>query len=147
MPKSFRVYNDLHQAHTALFRASDKALKKHEGILTAHQVILFVLYNQDGLPISEIVKHSGMSKSRLTGLIDTLEVKGFIRRERGSQDARQQIIFINATGRAIIDRTKAWVNEINASLLKTFDKNEQSVIQRFLNEATAETVSMINKTI
>jgi len=135
MAKQFRAFHALHMAHTAIFSAADKSLKKQEGILTAHQVILFVLTAEDGLPSKEIAKRAGMSKSRLTGLVDALERKAFVRREQGQEDARQQLIYIEAEGRAVIDRTKGWVNKLNRSLLKTFDANEQKVIERFLSHA------------
>ena len=85
-----------------------------------------------------------MSKSRLTGLLDTLERKTFIRRERGKQDARQQIIFIESDGRALIDRTKRWVNDFNECLIKDFDDSEREVIQRFLENAASEAVFKLN---
>lgn len=138
MTKPFRVFHALHKAHTALFGAADKTLKKREGILTAHQLILFLLSAEDGLPSSVLATRAGLSKSRLTGLVDTLERKDFIRRERGAQDARQQILYIEPAGRALIDRTKGWVNTLNARLLKNFDKDEQQVIQRFLQEITLD---------
>lgn len=135
MTKPIRVFHALHMAHTAIFRAADKSLKAQEGILTAHQVILFVLSAEDGLPSKVIAKRAGMSKSRLTGLVDALERKGLVRREQGQEDARQQIIFIMPDGRALIDRTKGWVNNLNTSLIKDFDKDEQKVISRFLSRA------------
>lgn len=135
MAKFFRAFHALHMAHTAIFSAADKSLKKREGILTAHQVILFVLSTEDGLPSKVIAKRAGMSKSRLTGLVDALERKGLVRRERGTEDARQQIVFIEPAGRDLIDRTKGWVNKLNTSLIKDFDKDEQKTIARFLSHA------------
>lgn len=142
MTKSFRAFYALHRAHTAVFRASDKLLKKSEGILTAHQSILFVLGIEDGLPSTIIANRTGMSKSRLTGLLDALERKDLIRRERGEQDGRQQLIFLQAAGRELIDRTKGTVNRLNARLLNDFSDEEQSVIQRFLENAEAQAASI-----
>lgn len=141
MAKSFRAFHALHMAHTAIFSAADKSLKKHEGILTAHQVILFVLCAEDGLPSKVIAKRAGMSKSRLTGLVDALERKGLVRRERGREDARQQIVYIELAGRDLIDRTKGWVNKLNTSLIKDFDKDEQKTIARFLSHAAKFDIS------
>ena len=144
MRKTFRVFNALQKAHLAVFSAADKTLKKKEGIITAHQAILFVLYREDGLPSSEIATRIGMSKSRLTGLIDTLERKGLIRRERGVQDARQRIVFIQAEGCAVIDRTKDWANKLNERLLKDFDDDERVIIERFLQNVTSKAASRLD---
>lgn len=135
MAKRFRAFHALHMAHTAIFSAADKALKKQEGILTAHQAILFVLTTEDGLPSKIIAKRAGMSKSRLTGLVDALERKGLVRREQGQEDARQQLVFIEIEGRDLIARTKGHVNKLNAALLKNFDADERKIIERFLTHA------------
>lgn len=135
MPKPFRAFYALHKAHVAIFRSADKTLKSREGILTTHQMILFILCAEDGLPSSEVAARASMSKSRLTGLVDSLVKKGLIRRERGHTDARQTLIFIKPEGRALIDRTKSWVQALNANLLKNFNRQEQETIRKFLEEA------------
>ena len=135
MTKPFRAFHALHQAYTSVFRTVDKELKSRENILTAHQLILFILSLDDGLPSSEVASRAGVSKSRLTGLVDTLESKSLLRREQGSQDARQQILFIEPEGRAIIKRTQKWVHDLNNALLTDFTKAEKAVIQKFLNNA------------
>ncbi|WP_298336222.1 MarR family transcriptional regulator [uncultured Erythrobacter sp.] len=137
MAHTFRAYHSLHQAHSAVFRAADKALKKQEGIQTAHQFILFVLYVEDGLPSALVASRAGMSKSRLTGLTNTLEDKGLIRKQRGEKDARQQVLYIAPEGRALIERTKDWVSEMNADLLADFDERERMAIEKFLRRAAS----------
>lgn len=145
MAKIFRAFYALHAAHTAIFSAADKALKRQEGLLTAHQSILFVLCAEDGLPSSVIARRAAMSKSRLTGLVDTLEAKALIHRQRGEKDARQQLIFIEPEGRAVIDRTRGRLNALNALMLEDFDENERAIIQRFLSQAVTKVVSEIEK--
>jgi len=135
MTYSFRAYHSLYQAYSAVFGAADKSLKNQEGIKTAHQIILFVLYAEDGLLSSVVAKRAGMSKSRLTSLTDALETKGLIRKQRGATDARQQVLYIEPNGRALIERTKNWVSEMNTSLLADFDESERKAIEKFLRRA------------
>ena len=143
MSKTFRAFHALHLAHMAIFRAADKSLKRQEGILTAHQSILFVLCAEDGVPSSVIARRAGMSKSRLTGLVDALETKALIRRQRGEKDARQQLLFIEPEGRTLIDRTKGRLTALNELMLEDFDEDERSIIQRFLHNAVTKVVSDI----
>lgn len=131
---NFRVFRELNLVTSALFRAADRDLLAREGIRTAHQAILFVLRAEDGLTSSEIANRAGLSKTRLTGLADTLETKSLITRDRGTQDARQQVIKITNEGRAVVDRTNGWVRNLNASLMSQFDDSEKAVIERFLRE-------------
>jgi len=144
MKKTFRVFSALQKAHQAVFSAADRTLKEREGILTAHQAILFVLYKEDGLPSSDIATRIGISKSRLTGLIDTLECKELIRRERGKKDSRQRIVFIKPKGRAVVDRTKGWTNQLNKRLLNDFNNDERLVIERFLQNIASKADSILD---
>jgi len=137
MVKSPRIFHALQQANASLFRAADSELRTREGITTSHQVILFVLTEEDGLPSSEIAKRSGMSKSRLTGLVDTLVAKRLVLRAQGQTDARQQLLHITDDGRALIARTRQWVTSLNKALLDPFDPAERETISRFLQQAQA----------
>lgn len=139
---SFRVFHSLQQAYRNLFGAADSIIKSHEGIVTAHQVILMVLRQNDGLKASEIADRAGLSRSRLTGLLDTLETKNIVRREADKNDGRVQRIFLEPEGHAIIERTKEWVGKLNEDLLAPFSDEERDTIERFLKHVRATAKSM-----
>lgn len=143
MTKSPRIFHMLQQANSALFRAVDGLLKAQEGIVTAHQVILFVLTQEDGLQSADVAKRAGMSRSRLTGLLDTLTAKGLVRREQWIDDGRVQKVFITVEGADIIRRTAALTRDLNADLLGPFDEQERKTITTFLSHvsSTANSIS------
>ena len=144
MPKTFRVFHSLQQAYRNLFGAADRIIRSREGIVTAHQVILMVLRQADGLKASEIADRAGLSRSRLTGLLDTLESKKIVRREADSSDGRVQRIHLEPEGHAIIERTKEWVNELNSELLAPFSNEERDTIERFLKHVGVTAKSLQN---
>ena len=133
-----RVFHLLHRAHGGLFRALDRRLRETEGITTAHQVILFTLTAEDGLPSSEIARRAGHSKSRLTGLVDTLEAKGLVERRASEEDGRVHLLHVTRAGRALIARTVSQTKALNAALLAPFGKQEQETIQSFLEHILTE---------
>jgi DNA-binding MarR family transcriptional regulator len=143
MPKLPRVFHMLQQANSGLFRAVDGLLKAQEGIISAHQVILFVLTQEDGLHSADVAKRAGMSRSRLTGLLDTLTAKGLVRREQSPDDARVQRVFITQDGADIITRTATLTRDLNADLLAPFNEQDQQVITAFLQHVsgTAKVIS------
>ena len=51
--------------------------------------IMFVLWQNDGIPINELAKETSLSKSTLTSMLDRLENTGFIKREASEQDRRK----------------------------------------------------------
>ncbi len=133
-----RVFHLLHLAHGAMFRALDRRLREAEGIVTAHQVVLFTLAAEDGLPSSEVARRAGHTKSRLTGLVDTLEASGLVERRVSDEDGRVHLLHLTRAGRALIARTVSETNALNAALLAPFDRKEQAVIQAFLEHVRAE---------
>ncbi len=143
MPKRQpRIFHLIQQANSRLFSAVDRRLKSQEGIVTAHQVILFVLAQEDGLPSAEIAKRAGMSQSRLTGLVDTLVSKGMVRREKADIDSRVHKTYLEEKGADLVARTSAGVRELNEDLLHPFSEDERETIARFLKHVvqTAKTM-------
>lgn len=138
MNQKFRALHLLHIAHSALFRSTDRILRRTEGITTAHQVILFTLDKEDGLPSSVVAKRAGHSKSRLTNLVDTLTAKGFVERRVKPEDERVHLLHITEAGRALAARTRADTQGVNARLLAPFDADERRIIQRFLQHVLDE---------
>ncbi len=51
--------------------------------------ILYVLWQEDGLPIIELSKRTGLAKTTLTGMLDRMEEQGHIQRNYGKADRRQ----------------------------------------------------------
>ncbi|MDF1848546.1 MAG: MarR family winged helix-turn-helix transcriptional regulator [Parvibaculaceae bacterium] len=143
MTKAPRIFHLLQQANSRLFAAADRQLKAREGIATAHQVILFVLAQENGLASAKIANRAGMSQSRLTGLVDTLVSKGMVRREKADTDSRIHRAFITDQGTALVARTAGQVRDLNEDLLQPFSESERETITRFLKHVS-ETAKAID---
>lgn len=133
MAENPRIFHLLQQANSSLFCAVDGHLRTQEDIVSAHQVILFVLTQEDGLQSSDLAVRAGMSPSRLTGLVDTMVTKDLVRREQAPDDGRVQKVFITPKGADIIKRTKARARELNEDLLSPFNEAERQTISDFLH--------------
>ena len=77
----------IHQLSGRIF---SKILKEYgiNEINPAQGRILFVLWENDGIPIIELSKRTQLKKSTLTSMLDRLEKKGFIKRVFSDQDRR-----------------------------------------------------------
>lgn len=127
-----RVFHLIQQAHAALFRAADHAMRNTQGITTAQNAVLFLLTGKDGQKISDLAAQLGMGKSSLTALIDRMGNAALVRRERNPEDERISNIFIEPAGRAIVAKTLPVVKGINAGLLEPFSAEERKIIEKFL---------------
>jgi DNA-binding MarR family transcriptional regulator len=54
--------------------------------------IMFVLWQDDGIPITELAKQTSLGKSTLTSMLDRLEKAGYLRRVPSPHDRRVVLI-------------------------------------------------------
>jgi len=79
-----------------------RMLKEHEiEINPAQGRIMFVLWQEEPLPISELSKRTGLGKSTLTSMLDRLEASGFLVRERSDTDRRTVLVKRTPKDRAL----------------------------------------------
>lgn len=149
MANQKRIIHLLQQANSVLFRAVDSLLKAQEGIVSAHQVILLILRQEDGLTASRLAELAGMQPSRLTALVDTLHQKGLVRRETPLGDRRVHRIHITPEGQAVADRTAALPGKLNSELLAPFDAEQQETIIQFLRHVaqTGQSLAPARRTV
>ncbi|MEM6627091.1 MAG: MarR family winged helix-turn-helix transcriptional regulator [Pseudomonadota bacterium] len=139
-----RIFHLIQRAHSALFRASDRALRAHIGLTASQQAVLFVLMIRDGRPISEIANELNMGKSSLTGLIDRMETAGMVERRHHQEDGRSFKVFIKDRGRAAADGAMRGTKRINAELLAPFTATERAVIEKFLRHVSDNAASIVD---
>lgn len=83
-------------------------------LLPAHGAVLHALFQQSPLPMGTLAEVIGRKKNTVTGLINTLEERGYCRREPAPQDARVQLIALTAKG----EKVRAIQAEISKELLQ-----------------------------
>ncbi len=77
--------------------------------------ILFVLWETDNIPITELSEKTGLAKTTLTGMLDRLESMGHIRRAADPDDRRAVRICLTESAEALREKyehVSALMNEI-----------------------------------
>jgi DNA-binding MarR family transcriptional regulator len=54
--------------------------------------IMFVLWQEDGIPIRELARRTSLEKSTLTAMLDRLEQMGYVRRIHSESDRREILV-------------------------------------------------------
>jgi len=85
------------------FIAGSLAARGITDLLPAHGAVLNALFQQSPLQMSTLAEAIGRKKNTVTSLINTLEERGYCRREPDPQDARAQLIALTAKGEAMRD--------------------------------------------
>ncbi|MFO8084376.1 MAG: MarR family transcriptional regulator [Desulfobacterales bacterium] len=78
-----------------------KALNKEYQVSAPQLNCLMALFKNGPLPPSKIARYILVESSTVTGIIDRLEQKGFVRRVRSSRDRRKIFIELTDSGRML----------------------------------------------
>ena len=100
---------------------------------TAHSQIFEILLTANGpVAMKTFVEKTGRAKSTITGVIDTLEARGFVERAVMPEDRRQVGVVPTAKAKNL----QARFSEMSASLLDTvykgFTREERQQLHRYL---------------
>ena len=82
----------------------DRALKAEIGLKHSHYAILVTLAGQDdrAIPMTELAQIAGLSRSRLSHAIDSLEERGWVTRTSCSSDKRTLTAALTDAGRELL---------------------------------------------
>ena len=101
-----RLDNQLCFALYAATRAISKTYRQRlgpMGLTYPQYLVLIVLWEQDGIMISEIGAKLMLDSGTLTPLIKRLEGMKIVQRERGKEDERQVRVWLSSKGRNLRD--------------------------------------------
>lgn len=87
--------------HANTFILSSLSEKGIDDLLPAHGAVLNALFQKSPMLMSELAERIGRKKNTVTGLINTLEDRGYCRREQDPGDARAQQILLTDKGEAM----------------------------------------------
>ena len=94
--------------------------------------ILYVLWHEDGIPISELSRETGLAMTTLTSMLDRMETSGLVRRDRGDTDRRKILIFLTERAKALKDDYDEVTKEIGDIYYKGFSEQEIRQFEAYL---------------
>ncbi len=115
----------LSMVHQLMGRVFNRLLREHGIELNSAQGrILFVLWEEDSIPITELAHATMLSKSTLTSMLDRLEETGHIRREHSPEDRRVTLIAVTERNRLLRDRYDQVSREMTELFYEGFTLDE-----------------------
>ena len=88
----------------------------------------------DGLPTLEIAERMIERSPGVTRLLDRLEKRGLVRRERSAQDRRQVFCRISAEGRELLARLDEPMNDLDEQSLGALSDEQVQLLIELLNK-------------
>lgn len=107
------------------------------GLTPFHWVVLCCLWEQDGLATSDIGEKLCQVGGTLTGVIDRMEDRGLVRRERDGKDRRICRIWLTEAGRNLCDLLPPLAAEVRDNALQGFSIAEQQQLSQLIDRAIA----------
>lgn len=126
----------LNQVRTKFLATLDAALAEHD-ITSAQWGILRMIGDGRGHTAAELCRHYGYDTGSMTRMLDRLEEKGLVQRERSSQDRRQVHVAITTAGEALaLAGLRTMVAVLN-DYLRGFDRTELDTFKDYLRRILA----------
>jgi DNA-binding MarR family transcriptional regulator len=99
--------------------------------------ILYVLWQADNLPIIELSKRTGLAKTTLTGMLDRMEIQGYVVRVPDKSDRRQLRIALTDKSKGLQAAYNRVSEQMSALFYRGFAREEiqafESALKRILN--------------
>jgi DNA-binding MarR family transcriptional regulator len=98
--------------------------------------IMFVLWQEDGIPIKELAKRTQLDKSTLTSMLDRLEAAGLVRRVASTQDRRAILLQRTQKDRDLeglyvrvsAEMTRIWYKGFAGARITRFEADLQQIL-------------------
>ena len=134
----FAVYSTAHA-----FNRVYKPLLDRLGLTYPQYLVMLVLWERDGVPLKDIGGRLFLDSGTLTPLLKRLETAELVKRTRSTEDERQVLIALTATGEALREKARAVPQAILASSACSVAelsamKNELISLRDKLNAVLAE---------
>lgn len=118
-----------------VIRSVDKYSRKINtefGLTTPQLLCLDALNKNSHIMTKELAKNVNLSESTVNGIVDRLEAKGYLTRNRSKEDRRKVFLLLTNEGRIVIHKTPSLLQDRFLSALAELDKDEIESITRSL---------------
>lgn len=107
------------------------------GLTPFHWVVLCCLWEDNGLATSSIGDKLQQVGGTLTGVLDRMEERGLIRRERDRHDRRIWRIWLTEEGDKLRDVLPSIAYEVRETTLKGIAQADRQLFSQFIDQAIA----------
>ncbi|MFI4928746.1 MAG: MarR family winged helix-turn-helix transcriptional regulator [Burkholderiales bacterium] len=136
------VLRDVLGFHITLANIATVALfERHVGgpfsLRKAEFSLLMLLLANGATPAKHLARTLRLSSPNLTMLIDRMQAKHWLRRERNPADRRSQMIVLSAEGLALARRAQAAAKTMENGLLRRLSRAERAMLIELLTKVAA----------
>ena len=94
--------------------------------------ILFILWKEDALSLTEISERASLAKNTVTVIVDRMVAKGVLQRDADLHDRRQAIISLTDKAKAMRDDYEKVSQRMNSLFYEGFTEDERQAFENYL---------------
>ena len=139
--ESMLAVSNIYRAATAVRRRAERGLLAELGLSWGGFTTLWVLWVWGEMQTGELAEECDLSKGTLTGVVKTLEKRGFVQRRRVDSDRRRVTVSLTDSGRGTIERLFPRFNLYEGEMvggLSTAEKKQLAELLRRVIVAASE---------
>lgn len=107
------------------------------GVTPAQYMLLYFLWEEDGLSPSRLADLSGLDASTITGLLTRMEKKELIERRHSTDDRRGVNVYLTKAGSALKEDILRVIDKSNDEALTCLSPGEQKAFRESLTRVCA----------
>lgn len=121
-----------------------KKLSKETGLTSPQFIVLKEIASQDGIMVKDIANRINLSSATVTNILDRLENRGFVFRERSSTDKRRVDLHLTQKGQDILINAPKPLQEhfiVTFEALELWEQTQMvAIMQRMAKMMDAEEI-------
>jgi len=111
-----------------------RKLNTQLGLTTPQLLCLYTLAGAEKMTLSELTKNVNLSGSTVNGIVDRLEAKKYLIRQRSSKDRRKVYLHMTDTGRDLVKKAPSLLQDKLSSEFGRLPETEQTIITQALEK-------------
>jgi len=143
-PSACDAYLHLLRTGDEAFRVTGSNLASHGMSAGRFTVLMLLLDKSNGQPLApmqtpaELAENAGVTRATMTGLIDTLERDGLVKREPDPDDRRRMLVQLTALGHTTLVEILPGHFQGMALLMRTLTEAERKTLVRLLDKVAEQ---------
>lgn len=137
--EAMAVVSNLFRAANATRNYLERSVLAESGLSWTAFVVLWVTWIWEPIETRQIAEEGGISKATLTGVLGTLEAKGYLARERSAKDGRLVNVSMTPAGRKLMVTLFPTFNNHERTISSTIDPQRRLELAEMLRAVTQVT--------
>ena len=129
---SMLAVSNIYRAATAVRRRAESGVLSEFGLSWGGFTTMWVLWVWGEMQTAELADECDLSKGTLTGVVKTLERRGFVERRRVESDRRRVTVALTASGLETIERLFPRFNRYEGQMVTDLADDEKRELARLL---------------